>query len=95
VLAKQDPTRFVPVRIDDVPVPQILGPVLAPALFGLQASDARAELLRAVQGPTRPDQEPPFPGLVPDPLSGGPFRAENGVGCPLTSLLLDPGEVVH
>jgi len=64
VLAKQDPTRFVPVRIEDAPVPEILGPILAPALFGLSASDARAELLRAVQGPTRPDREPPFPGLA-------------------------------
>lgn len=54
VLAKEDPTRFVPVRIEDAPVPEILGPILAPALFGLSASDARAELLRAVQGPTRP-----------------------------------------
>jgi tetratricopeptide (TPR) repeat protein len=64
VLAKQDPTRFVPVRIEDTPVPEILGPILAPVLFGLSASDARAELLRAVQGPTRPDREPPFPGLT-------------------------------
>ena len=64
VLAKQDPTRFVPVRIEDVAVPEILGPILAPALFGLSASDARAELLRAIQGPRRPDQEPPFPGLT-------------------------------
>ncbi len=51
VLAKKGPTRFVPVRIEDVCVPEILGPMLAPALFGLSASDARAELLRAVQGP--------------------------------------------
>lgn len=64
VLAKQDPTRFVPVRIEDTPVPEIVGPILAPALFGLSARDARAELLRAVQGPTRPDREPPFPGLA-------------------------------
>jgi hypothetical protein len=28
------------------------------------------------------------------PLVGGPFRAENGVGCPLTSLVLDRVEVV-
>jgi hypothetical protein len=31
----------------------------------------------------------------PIPLSGGPFRAENGVGCPLTSLFLDRVEVVY
>ncbi|MGH3832799.1 MAG: class I SAM-dependent methyltransferase, partial [Pseudonocardiaceae bacterium] len=31
----------------------------------------------------------------PPPLAGGPFRAENGVGCPLTSLLLGPCEAVH
>jgi TIR domain/Tetratricopeptide repeat/NB-ARC domain len=77
VLAKQDPTRFVPVRIEDTPVPEILGPILTPALFGLSASDARAELLRAVQGPTRPDREPPFPGLAAQDTdvlacSGGP-----------------------
>jgi hypothetical protein len=33
-------------------------------------------------------------GQSPTPLAGGPFRAENGLGCPLTSLLLDPCEVV-
>src|SRR5262249_22792810 len=64
VLAKQYPTRFVPVRIEDVSVPEILGPILAPALFGLPASEARAALLRAVQGPVRPGQEPSFPGLA-------------------------------
>ncbi len=64
VLAKKDPARFVPVRIEDVSVPEILGPILAPPLFGLSASAARAELLRAVQGPTRPDQEPPHPGIA-------------------------------
>jgi tetratricopeptide (TPR) repeat protein len=62
VLAKQDPVRFVPVRIEDVSVPEILGPILAPALFGLPANEARAELLRAVHGPVRPRQEPSFPG---------------------------------
>ncbi|MGH3784379.1 MAG: hypothetical protein ACRDRO_28105 [Pseudonocardiaceae bacterium] len=35
-----------------------------------------------------------YRGESPISLSGGPFRAENGFGCPLTSLLLDPGEVV-
>lgn len=74
VLAKNDPTRFVPVRIEDVAVPEILGPVIAPALFGLSATDARAELLRAVRGPTRPDREPSFPGLAAGGLAdnGGP-----------------------
>jgi tetratricopeptide (TPR) repeat protein len=75
VVAKQDPTRFVPVRIEDVSVPEILGPILAPALFGLSASAARAELLRAVRGPTRPDQEPPFPGL---PVRDPGVLADNG-----------------
>ena len=64
VLAKQDPGRFVPVRVEDVSVPEILGPIVAPALFGLPASEARAELLRAVRGPIRPDQEPSFPGTA-------------------------------
>lgn len=50
MLAKEDPARFVPVRIEDVVVPEILGPILAPALFGLSAGEACAELLRAVQG---------------------------------------------
>lgn len=48
VLAKNNPARFVPVRIEDAPAPEILGPVIAPCLFGLSASDARAELLRSV-----------------------------------------------
>jgi len=47
-----------------VPVPEILGPVIAPALFGLSADEARTELLRAVRGPTPPGREPPFPGLT-------------------------------
>ncbi|MBV8995924.1 MAG: TIR domain-containing protein, partial [Pseudonocardiales bacterium] len=61
-LAKDDPARFVAVRIEDAPVPEILRPVIAPALFGLSAVDARAELLRAVRGPARPELEPDFPG---------------------------------
>lgn len=75
VVARQDPTRFVPVRIEDVAVPEILGPILAPALFGLSAGDARAELLRAVRGPTRPDREPPFPGLS---IRDADVLADNG-----------------
>jgi hypothetical protein len=49
VLVKENPDRFVPVRIEDVSVPEIL----APALFGLPASEARAELLRVVKGDER------------------------------------------
>ncbi|MGH3767030.1 MAG: hypothetical protein ACRDS0_10385 [Pseudonocardiaceae bacterium] len=64
VLAKKDPAWFVPVRIEDVVVPAILGPIGAPALFGLSAGDAGAELLRAVQGPVRPDREPLYPGIA-------------------------------
>jgi hypothetical protein len=33
-------------------------------------------------------------GLVMFALVGGPFRAENGCGCPLTPLLYGPFEVV-
>jgi hypothetical protein len=65
VLAKRNPEKFVPVRIQDVPLPEILGPVLAPALFGMSPEKARKELLRAIRGPSRPDVEPPFPGLGP------------------------------
>ncbi|MGH3692626.1 MAG: TIR domain-containing protein [Pseudonocardiaceae bacterium] len=61
---------FEPVRIEDVTVPEILGPIVAPALFGLSAGDAVAELRRAVQGPVRPDREPPYPGIAAGDTGG-------------------------
>jgi hypothetical protein len=42
--------------------PAILRPLLCRDLFDLDATQARRVLLEAVNGPARPDTEPPFPG---------------------------------
>ncbi|MFJ3673331.1 FxSxx-COOH system tetratricopeptide repeat protein [Streptomyces sp. NPDC090106] len=53
--------KITPVRVAEVVPPAILGPVIAPALFGLDDLAAREELLRAVRGPSRPDRVPARP----------------------------------
>jgi len=57
--------RLLPVRVEDVPeadMPALLRPLAARNLFGMAEDQARRELLEAVRGPRRPDQEPVFPG---------------------------------
>ncbi|MDQ0605405.1 tetratricopeptide (TPR) repeat protein [Streptomyces canus] len=54
--------KITPVRIDRVDPPAILRPLLSRDLFGLSPAEARRVLLEAVDGPSRPDTEPPFPG---------------------------------
>ncbi|MEU5324591.1 FxSxx-COOH system tetratricopeptide repeat protein [Streptomyces sp. NPDC021056] len=59
VLARKE--KIVPVRVAEVTSPAILGPVLAPDLFGLDDHDAREALLRAVNGAARPTTPPMRP----------------------------------
>ena len=57
--------RLVPVRVGDMPaedMPAVLRPLLFCDLFGLDATEARRVLLKAIAGPRRPDGEPVFPG---------------------------------
>ncbi|NNN37943.1 toll/interleukin-1 receptor domain-containing protein [Streptomyces sp. S3(2020)] len=54
--------KITPVRISRVDPPAILRPLLSRDLFGLSPAEARRVLLEAVDGPARPDAEPPFPG---------------------------------
>ncbi|MEU9919597.1 FxSxx-COOH system tetratricopeptide repeat protein [Streptomyces sp. NPDC051001] len=54
--------KITPVRIDRVDPPAILRPLLSRDLFDLDPAEARRVLLEAVNGPARPDTEPPFPG---------------------------------
>ncbi|MDQ0605325.1 hypothetical protein QF037_009670 [Streptomyces canus] len=54
--------KITPVRVAEVEAPAILRPLLSRDLFGLSPVEARRVLLGAVDGPSRPDTEPPFPG---------------------------------
>ncbi|WUE87832.1 FxSxx-COOH system tetratricopeptide repeat protein [Streptomyces sp. NBC_00490] len=54
--------KITPVRLSAVEPPAILRPLLSRDLFGLSTAEARRVLLEAVNGPSRPDTEPPFPG---------------------------------
>ncbi|WP_307036566.1 FxSxx-COOH system tetratricopeptide repeat protein [Streptomyces canus] len=54
--------KITPVRLSEVEAPAILRPLLSRDLFDLDAAEARRVLLEAVDGPSRPDTEPPFPG---------------------------------
>jgi tetratricopeptide (TPR) repeat protein len=68
---------LVPVRIEDVTVPRLLRPMLAPSLFGLGEAEARRALLEAVGGPPAPTR-PRYPGTdapdSPDSPAGGQSR---------------------
>ncbi|MFD3841490.1 TIR domain-containing protein [Streptomyces sp. NPDC058642] len=54
--------KITPVRVAEVEAPAILRPLLCRDLFGLRPAEARRVLLEAVDGPSRPDAEPSFPG---------------------------------
>lgn len=60
--------KITPVRVAEVEAPAILRPLLSRDLFGQSSAEARRVLLEAVDGPSRPGAEPPFPG------SGGVLR---------------------
>jgi tetratricopeptide (TPR) repeat protein len=64
--------KITPVRLSEVEPPAILRPLLSKDLFGLGPVEARRVLLEAVNGPSRPTVEPPFPGPAPD--RGGVLR---------------------
>ena len=71
--------RLVPVRVAGVPagmMPEVLRTLISCDLSGLDAPQARRELLAAVQGPSRPDGEPVFPGTG---MPGG-LRRLGGAG---------------
>ncbi|MCW8382420.1 FxSxx-COOH system tetratricopeptide repeat protein [Streptomyces justiciae] len=54
--------KITPVRVSDVEAPPILRALISRDLFGLEQAAARRVLLEAVNGPSRPDDGPPFPG---------------------------------
>ena len=68
--------RFVPVRVENVPVevmPAVLRPLVFRDVFGVDAEQARQVLLAAVAEPQRPEGEPAFPGhAMPRPLGPSP-----------------------
>ncbi|MFF3686613.1 FxSxx-COOH system tetratricopeptide repeat protein, partial [Streptomyces sp. NPDC002187] len=66
--------KLIPLRLDGASAPQVLRPLLAPSLVGLDVNEARRVLLEAVAGPRRPDGEPAFPG------GGGRLRGMGGSG---------------
>ncbi len=72
-LARKD--KIVPVRIAEATPPPLLSSLLAPDLFGLDDHEARQLLLEAVNGPCRPESEPPFPG------PGGVLRHASARAC--------------
>ena len=71
-LAKDRPGFLVPVRIDDIPAPALLGPLIAPALHGQAREQARSALLGALRPLGRPNSEPRFPGQPDDDGGEGP-----------------------
>ncbi|MFD4142350.1 FxSxx-COOH system tetratricopeptide repeat protein [Streptomyces sp. NPDC058572] len=66
--------KLIPLRLDAASAPQVLRPLIAPSLEGLEVDEARRVLLEAVAGPRRPDGEPAFPG------GGGRLRGMGGSG---------------
>jgi TIR domain/Tetratricopeptide repeat len=71
VAARKGAGRFVPLRVEDVAVPVLEGPLLRADLFGVDPGTAKARLLAAVRGTARPEVEPAFPG-VQAVTPGGP-----------------------
>jgi hypothetical protein len=55
--------RLVPLRVEHVAPPRLLGQLIHRDLFGVDADRARALLLAAVAGASRPDAEPFHPGM--------------------------------
>ncbi|MFD3844125.1 FxSxx-COOH system tetratricopeptide repeat protein [Streptomyces sp. NPDC058642] len=66
--------KITPARISEVEAPAILRALLSRDLFDLEPAEARRVLLEAVNGPSRPDAEPPFPG------TGGVLRQVGASG---------------
>ena len=63
--------KLITVRVEECDRPGLLGQVVGIDLFGRPPEEARATLLyalrAAVEGQSRPDVEPPFPGGGPRP----------------------------
>ncbi|MFF4277162.1 FxSxx-COOH system tetratricopeptide repeat protein [Streptomyces sp. NPDC001536] len=65
--------KITPVRIAETTVPAVLSSLLAPDVFGLDDHAARQELLRAVEGPSRPLRAPSRPpGMLAQVSGSGP-----------------------
>lgn len=74
MMARQE--KITPVRIAQTATPAILGPLIVTDLFGLDDHAAREALLRAVNGPARPDRAPARPpGMLARIGGGGPEDA--------------------
>jgi TIR domain len=67
--------RLVPVRVEDVPapdIPAVMRPLIFCDLFNVDSDRARRVLLAAVAGRRRPDEEPVFPGAATPGLRNKP-----------------------
>ncbi|MFI9833796.1 FxSxx-COOH system tetratricopeptide repeat protein [Streptomyces sp. NPDC051913] len=73
--------KITPVRVSNVDAPPILRALISRDLFGIEQPEARRVLLEAVNGPARPDAEPPFPD------DGGALRQLGGSGPRLPGML--------
>jgi hypothetical protein len=70
VFAARD--KLVPVRVERVTPPKLLGPLLYRDLFSKPEEAARRELLDAMRAPGKPSSAPVFPGAPPPAPAGGP-----------------------
>ena len=85
-----DPTGeqglLLPVRVEPIQPPGLLQTRVYVDLVGLSQQTARARLLQAVDQPSRPQREPPFPALQPtQPVTGQEPRFP-GLGSEITNL---------
>ncbi|MEV0698415.1 FxSxx-COOH system tetratricopeptide repeat protein [Saccharopolyspora sp. NPDC050389] len=58
---EQQRSRLLPLVVEECEPPQLLRPLIAQKLFGLDEDQARKALLDAARGPQRPDGRPEFP----------------------------------
>ncbi|MEV0056090.1 FxSxx-COOH system tetratricopeptide repeat protein [Saccharopolyspora shandongensis] len=58
---EQQRPRLLPLVVEECEPPQLLRPLIAQKLFGLDEDQARKALLDAARGPQRPDGRPEFP----------------------------------
>ncbi|WP_328592431.1 FxSxx-COOH system tetratricopeptide repeat protein [Saccharopolyspora elongata] len=58
---EQQRPRLLPLVVEECEPPQLLRPLIAQKLFGLDEDQARKALLDAARGPKRPDGRPEFP----------------------------------
>lgn len=92
--------KLVPIRLENCPLPGLLGPIVPIDLFDRTAGDARRHLLGAIattrQGRAKPTAPPPFPRssnpteregpVFPGPASSGPVASTKPSGSGPTTL---------